>query len=127
MGWRVKEEGGSEGRPVMGRIGAELAPRETGLTSLWSRGTRKSGQPLWEAEQMTAAARLAGAASPGNRKRVQVRIVQVRRQDRRRLRPAQIGGALARLKLHASKGARAVSRGGGGGNATSLPDPSGGE
>ena len=71
---------------------------------------------------MSAAVRLAGAASPGNRRRPQVTIVQVRRQDRRRPRPAPIGGALARLKLHAPKGARAVSRGGGGGNASPLPD-----
>jgi hypothetical protein len=31
-------------------------------------------------------------------------------------------GAFARLKLHARKRARAVSRGGGGGNTISLPD-----
>ena len=69
---------------------------------------------------MSAAVTLAGAASPGNRKRPRVSIVQVRQH---RLKHRVLRGAFARLKLHAWKRARAVSRGGGGGNATSLPDP----
>ena len=67
MGRRVEEEGGSEGRPVIGRIGVEpsgnITPRESGLTSLWSFVTREPGQPTQEAKQMTAAATPAGAAS----------------------------------------------------------------
>ena len=59
MGRRVKEEGGSEGRPVMGRIGVEpsgeITLRESGLTSLGCLRTRPSEQLAWEAEQMTAA------------------------------------------------------------------------
>jgi hypothetical protein len=45
-GRRVEEEGGSEGRPVMGRIGVEplgeITPRESGLTSLRCLRTRPS-------------------------------------------------------------------------------------
>ena len=66
-----------------------------------------------------SAATLAGAASPGTRKRLWVSIVQVRQH---RLKHRVLRGAFARLKLHAWKRARAVSRGGGGGNITSLPD-----
>jgi hypothetical protein len=54
-GQRVKEEGGSEGRLVTGRIGVEPAgdstPRETGQTSLWCWCPRTLGQPLGEARQ----------------------------------------------------------------------------
>lgn len=43
--WRVREEGKSEGRPVMGRIGVavqtNITPCESGQTSLWSRLTRE--------------------------------------------------------------------------------------
>ena len=49
MGRRVEEEGGSEGRPVMGRIGVEpagnITPRESGQTSVWSFLTRELGKP----------------------------------------------------------------------------------
>jgi hypothetical protein len=40
MAWSAKEEGESESRPVMGRIGiaeqSNIIPRESGQTSLWS-------------------------------------------------------------------------------------------
>ena len=59
MGRRVEDEGGSECRPVMGRIGVEpsgeITLRESGLTSLWCLRTRPSEQPARETEQMTAA------------------------------------------------------------------------
>jgi hypothetical protein len=59
MGRRVEEEGGSECRPVIGRIGVEpldeITLRESGLTSLWCLRTRPSDQLAWETEQMTAA------------------------------------------------------------------------
>jgi len=67
MGLRVEEEGPSEGREVITRIGIASAdyiiPRASGLTSLWSFITRKPGQPLQEAKQMTAEEFPAGAAS----------------------------------------------------------------
>src|SRR5207237_1337189 len=71
--------GGSKRKPRCNGAdrGCDSTPPERELTSLWSGGTRESGQPLWEAEQMSAAARLAGAASPGNRRRPRVSIVQV--------------------------------------------------
>ena len=44
MVWSAKEEGESEGRPVMGRIGvaeqSNITPRESEQTSLWSFGAR---------------------------------------------------------------------------------------
>src|SRR5262249_41815793 len=50
MGRRVGDEGGSERRPVIGRIGVEpsgeITPRESGPTSLGSFVTRAPGQPL---------------------------------------------------------------------------------
>jgi hypothetical protein len=40
MAWSAKDEGESESRPVMGRIGIaseeKIIPRESGQTSLWS-------------------------------------------------------------------------------------------
>ncbi len=55
MGRRVEDEGESERRPVIGRIGVEpsgeITPRESGLTSLGSFVTRKPGQPLQEASR----------------------------------------------------------------------------
>ena len=57
MGQRVQEEGASEGRAVMARIGVEphgnITPRASGQTSLWSFGTREQGKPTQEAKQMT--------------------------------------------------------------------------
>ena len=59
MGWRVEDEGGSQRRPVIGRIGVEpsgeIILRESGLTSLWCLRTRPSEPLTWETEQMTAA------------------------------------------------------------------------
>ena len=50
MGRRVKDEGRSERRPVIGRIGVEssgeITPRESGPTSLGSFVTRAPGEPL---------------------------------------------------------------------------------
>jgi hypothetical protein len=55
MGWRVGEEGGSERRPVIGRIGveplSEITPRESAPTSLRSFVTREPGEPLQEASR----------------------------------------------------------------------------
>lgn len=57
--------------------GCNITPHASGPTSVWSCGTKKSGQPLEEARQMTAAEKHAGAASPGYRKWLRVSIVQV--------------------------------------------------
>jgi hypothetical protein len=50
MGWRVEDEGRSERRPVIGRIGVEssgeITPRESGPTSFGSFVTRAPGNPL---------------------------------------------------------------------------------
>ena len=55
MGWRVGDEGGSQRRPVIGRIGVEppgeITPRESGPTSLRSFVTRAPGEPLQEASR----------------------------------------------------------------------------
>ena len=55
MGRRVEDEGGSEYRSVIGRIGVEpsgeITPRESGLTSLGSFVTREPGEPLQEASR----------------------------------------------------------------------------
>ena len=65
MGLRAKENGKSEGRPVMGRIGVmsqdNIIPRESEQTSVWSFLTRKLGKQIQEARQMTANT-FAGAA-----------------------------------------------------------------
>ena len=62
MGRRVEDEGGSEGRSVIGRIGVEpsgeITPRESGPSSLGCLRTGPSEQLAWEAEQMTAASLL---------------------------------------------------------------------
>jgi hypothetical protein len=62
-GQQVKEEGGSECRPVMGRIGVATSPyRESGQTSLWSGVTREPGQQTSGGDaDMSAAETLAGA------------------------------------------------------------------
>jgi len=67
MGLRVKDEGGSERRPVTGRIGVEPAgniiPPERAQTSLWSSVTREP-RPTDQGRQadMSAAEMPAGAA-----------------------------------------------------------------
>jgi len=81
-GRRVEDEGGSEGRPVTGRIGVEppgkITPRESGLTSLGCLRTRPSDQLAQETEQMTAASLL--VQSPACYARwPQTSIVQVER------------------------------------------------
>ena len=82
MGRRVEDEGGSEGRPVIGRIGVEpsgeITPRESGLTSLGCLRTRPSEQLAWEAEQMTAASLLVRPPACSARQ-PQTSIVQVGR------------------------------------------------
>jgi hypothetical protein len=49
MGLRVWDDGGSECRSVMGRIGIEsidnIIPRESGQTSVWSLVARKIDKP----------------------------------------------------------------------------------
>jgi RNA-directed DNA polymerase len=74
MGLRVREGGGSEGLPVMGRIEVEprssdreqeqtgnITPRANGQTSTWSLITREFDEPLEQGRQMTAVVILAGA------------------------------------------------------------------
>ena len=74
MGLRVREGGGSECLPVIGRIGVDprgsdreqeptgnIASRASGQTSTWSLITREFGEPLQQGRQMTAVATLAGA------------------------------------------------------------------
>ena len=79
-GLRVEEEGGSECRPVIGRIrvepSGEITRRESGLTSLWCLRTRPSEQLAWEAEQMTAACLLVRSPACSARQ-LQTSIVQV--------------------------------------------------
>jgi len=79
-GLRVAEEGGSEYRPVVGRIrvepSGEITLRESGLTSLWCLRTRPSEQLAWEAEQMTAACLLVRSPAYYARQ-LQTSIVQV--------------------------------------------------
>jgi len=65
-GQQVKEEGESECRAVMVRIGVapqgNITPRESGQTSLWSGVTREPGQQTSGGDaDMSAAATLAGA------------------------------------------------------------------
>jgi hypothetical protein len=59
MGRRLEEEGGSQRRPVIGRIGVEplgeIIPRESGPTSLGCLRTRPSEPRAWETDPMTAA------------------------------------------------------------------------
>ena len=99
MGLRAKENGKSEGRPVMGRIGitsqGNIIPRESEQTSVWSRLSRKLGKQIQEAGQMTANT-FAGAASHAevnwrtidwsavhrNVRRLQARIVKATQQGR---------------------------------------------
>ena len=80
MGRRVKEEGGSECRLVMGRIrvepSGEIILRESGLTSLGCLRTRPSEQLAWETEQMTAACLLVRSPACSARQ-LQTSIVQV--------------------------------------------------
>ena len=80
MGRRVEDEGGSECRPVIERIGVEppgeIIPRESGLTSLWCLRTRPSEQLAWETEQMTAACLLVRSPACSARQ-LQTSIVQV--------------------------------------------------
>jgi RNA-directed DNA polymerase len=99
MGLRAKENGGSEGRPVMGWIGVasldNMTPRENEQTSVWSFLTRKLGKQIQEARQMTANT-FAGAASHaevnwhtidwsavhGNVRRLQARIVKATQEGK---------------------------------------------
>ena len=80
MGRRVEDEGGSECRPVIERIGVEppgeITPRESGLTSLGCLRTRPSEQLAWETEQMTAASLLVRSPACSARQ-PQTSIVQV--------------------------------------------------
>src|SRR6266487_3428807 len=99
MGQRVQEEGKSERRAVIARIGVaqgcNITSRESGPTSLWSLSTRELDQPTKEAMQMTATP-LAGAAPHRltdwhainwpkvyqNVRRLQARIVQATKEGR---------------------------------------------
>jgi hypothetical protein len=65
MGVRVKEDGESESRLVMGRIGVALSgkitPRESGQTSIRSFLTREPELPTSGTKQLTAVETQAGA------------------------------------------------------------------
>jgi len=65
MGVRVKEDGESESRLVMGRIGVtppgKITPRESGQTSIRSFPTREPELPTSGTKQMTAMETQAGA------------------------------------------------------------------
>ena len=80
MGLWVKEEGESECRTVMVRIGAaaqaNIAPRESGQTSLWSFVTRAFGKPTKETKQMTAGIPAGAVSAPLVAHRFQARIVK---------------------------------------------------
>ena len=80
MGLWVKEEGESEGRTVMVRIGvaaqANIIPRKSGQTSLWSFVTRASGKPTKETKQMTADFPAGAVSRPLVAYRLQARIVK---------------------------------------------------
>ena len=82
MGRRVEDEGGSERRPLTGRIGVEppgdITPPESGPTSLGCLRTRPSDQPAWETEQMTAALLLVRPPADSARQ-PRTSIVQVER------------------------------------------------
>jgi len=110
MGLRVREGGGSECLPVMGRIEVEsrcfdreqeptdnIASRANGQTSTWSLITRELEKPLGQGKQMTAVATLAGAPCYGveidwnrifwkkvnrNVRRLQARIVKAVKEKR---------------------------------------------
>ena len=129
---RVWEKGASECRPVIGRIGAEpqgdIAPRESGQTSLWSLFTRESGKTVKETEQMVAADSGGGAVSHEpeaereirNAERVVSRLqARIVKATLRRSRVPH--GAFERLEPCAGKLARTVLRGAGGGNVAGLP------
>jgi hypothetical protein len=82
MGRRVKDEGESECRSVIERIGVEppgeITPRESGPTSLGCLRTKPSEQLAWEAEQMTAALLLVRSPADSARQ-PRASIVQVER------------------------------------------------
>jgi RNA-directed DNA polymerase len=94
MGVRVGEDGKSQRRPVMGRIGAKVAPRESAPTSIWSFITREPDKPTKEKKQMTAIQAGAFSHSEGhwdsinwslvthNVKRLQARIVKATQEGR---------------------------------------------
>jgi hypothetical protein len=100
MGVRAKEDGKSEGRSVMGRIGVappgKITPRESGQTSIWSFLTRKTELPTQETKQMAAVETQAGAVPNGridwttinwrtvnqNVRRLQSRIVKATQEGR---------------------------------------------
>jgi hypothetical protein len=80
MGRRVEDEGGSERRSVIERIGVEppgeITPRENGLTSLGCLRTRPSEQLARETKQMTAAC-LPVRSPACHARQLQTSIVQV--------------------------------------------------
>ena len=97
---RAKEDGKSESRLVMRRIGdaplGKITPRESGQTSIWSFLTRKTELPTQETKRMTAVETQAGAVPNGridwttidwrtvnqNVRRLQSRIVKATQEGR---------------------------------------------
>jgi len=100
MGVRAKEDGKSEGRSVMGRIGVappgKITPRESGQTSIRSFPTREPELPISETKRMTAVETQAGAVPNDqinwttidwqkvnqNVRRLQARIVKATQEGR---------------------------------------------
>ena len=139
----VKEDGESQSRSVIERIGVELAdqttsditPRESAPTSIGSCRTRELAQPVKERKQMTTdSSCTVGAvshelsawhaidwqAAEENVRRLQARIVKATQLQTLCCCVSQ--EALARLEPDARKPACPVLRGGSGGNAAPLPD-----
>jgi hypothetical protein len=145
MGLRVKDEGGSERRPVMGRTGVE--PVATSLHAKAGRlpsgvdgrdpsANRRRGQSrsvggiaTIHAGAAPATATLISVAGTGN-SNVQVDpksngAAASRKRCRGPVEPCPIvsrRGVVQCLSCMRRNGARAVLRGGGAGNSTSLPD-----
>jgi len=128
MGRRVKEEGASEGRSVIGRIGIELQgdiiprrkpadfPLVLAYVNREQTDLRKQCRYVGGSVML-----LAGAASDGSV--VGSRAVTYRSSSRPMRTTACFSGVRwPMLEPYASKGARTVLRGGGSGDRASLPD-----
>jgi hypothetical protein len=127
MGLRVKDEGGSERRPVMGRIGVEpmarllhakAGPLPSGVGGREPSANRRSKQSRTVGEVATTSA---GAACTTEVNSVAGPVaITLRLTPRPMGQPRSGRKRCLMLELYALKGARAVLRGGGAGNSTSL-------
>jgi hypothetical protein len=132
MGRRVEDQGASECRSVMGRIGVEpvgdITPRESGQTSLWCRRTSTVSQPASGSDaEMSAGLQwsLAGAAatteiiSGAGTVAVTSRLLQDQWSSRALPKGSGVVRCLSRMRRN---GARPVLRGRGGSDTSPLPD-----